>query len=187
MNDESLAGLGQAEFFNEISDARKILEDLSGNPVVGYRIPRQPLTSGVSWALSCIQKAGYLYDASLTSGSTSLEPGSWKGATQGLVLDGSPGQKFGFFISSHFNLLFPNSRLSLGATKRRLSLFLLHAILEKHDGRFKGPFIIRERDFRPSFKTSQARLRRLLAGGQSYRFCDVLEEAKKKLVEKLEY
>lgn len=187
LNDEDFSGSGQAEFFNGISDARKILEDLSGNPVVGYRVPRRALTPRVSWALPCIQRAGYLYDASITSGSKYSGHGSWEGAKQGLVLDGGPGQKFGFFINSRFNFLCSNSALTLGGTIRWEPLFWLQALMDKHDGRFKDPFIVRERDFRPFLTTPQAKLRRLLSSGRSYRFCDVLEDAKKELVERQEY
>lgn len=187
MNDENPARLGPIEFVNEISDARKILEDLSGMPVVGYRVPQWALTPELPWALPSIQRAGYLYDASLTSRSKYFTRAGWKGAKQGLVLDGSPGQRFGFFISPHLNLLFLNSRWTLGRTIRWLPTFLLHALMEGHEGQFKGPMIVDERDFRPSLKAPQARLGRLLGWGRPYRFCDVIEDTKKKMDEKQEY
>ena len=53
------------EFGNDISDAKKLLEDLSGKRVVGYRAPGFSIMQDNAWALDVIHSAGYDYDSSL--------------------------------------------------------------------------------------------------------------------------
>ncbi|HVN15926.1 MAG TPA: polysaccharide deacetylase family protein, partial [Anaerolineales bacterium] len=55
----------ESEFFADISKTKKILEDLSGEAVLGYRAPGFSITKKTPWALPSLAKAGYKYDSSL--------------------------------------------------------------------------------------------------------------------------
>jgi polysaccharide deacetylase family protein (PEP-CTERM system associated) len=53
------------EFRGEVSRSRKLLEDLSGGQVFGYRAPTFSITSSTLWALDILAEEGYLYDSSI--------------------------------------------------------------------------------------------------------------------------
>ncbi|MBX9659160.1 MAG: DUF3473 domain-containing protein [Nitrospiraceae bacterium] len=53
------------QFRQDVRRAKTILEDLTGNCVVGYRAPSFSITSDNSWALSILVEEGYLYDSSI--------------------------------------------------------------------------------------------------------------------------
>lgn len=52
-------------FLEDIVLAKKILEDISGEQVKGYRAPSFSIGAGNPWALESIEKAGYLYSSSV--------------------------------------------------------------------------------------------------------------------------
>lgn len=54
-----------AEFANDIGDAKKILEDLGGAPVHGYRAPSFSIGPSNLWAFDTISQAGYRYSSSV--------------------------------------------------------------------------------------------------------------------------
>lgn len=53
------------EFLTDIVRARKILEDIAGVDVRGYRAPSFSIGSANPWAFDCIAKAGYRYSSSV--------------------------------------------------------------------------------------------------------------------------
>lgn len=53
------------EFFADIVRAKKILEDIAGVAVRGYRAPSFSIGSSNPWAFDCIVKAGYCYSSSV--------------------------------------------------------------------------------------------------------------------------
>ena len=53
------------QFGRDISDAKKILEDISGKPVQGYRAPCFSISQQNLWALEAIRGAGYSYSSSI--------------------------------------------------------------------------------------------------------------------------
>lgn len=57
--------LGREAFFNEVSASRKLLQDLSGQPVFGYRAPTFSITSRTLWAVDELLRAGHRYDSSV--------------------------------------------------------------------------------------------------------------------------
>jgi len=57
--------LGEAAFFDEVSRSRTLLEQLSGQPVIGYRAPTFSVTRRSLWALRQLRRAGYRYDSSI--------------------------------------------------------------------------------------------------------------------------
>jgi len=53
------------QFRKEASRSRKLLEDLSGTPVVGFRAPSFSILPRVDWAYDVLLEEGYLYDSSV--------------------------------------------------------------------------------------------------------------------------
>lgn len=52
-------------FRQETITAKKILEDVSGQPVLGYRAASYSITAKSSWALAVLAEAGFEYDSSI--------------------------------------------------------------------------------------------------------------------------
>lgn len=57
--------LSEAEFFDDVQRAKNILEDLGGQPVLGYRAPSFSIGADNLWALDTLLKAGYRYSSSI--------------------------------------------------------------------------------------------------------------------------
>ncbi len=57
--------LSRSEFADDITRAKKILEDLSGQPVQGYRAPSFSIGSANLWAFDVLAEAGYRYSSSI--------------------------------------------------------------------------------------------------------------------------
>ena len=57
--------LSMQEFFADIDSAKKLLEDLSGQEVKGYRAPSFSISEGNLWAFDCLERAGYRYSSSI--------------------------------------------------------------------------------------------------------------------------
>ena len=55
----------QAEFLEDVSSTRKLLEDVSGQAVTGYRAPSFSINSQTLWAHDVLQQAGYRYSSSI--------------------------------------------------------------------------------------------------------------------------
>jgi len=53
------------EFGEDIGRAKKLLEDISGSPVIGYRAPSFSIGADNLWALDVLQEAGYQYSSSI--------------------------------------------------------------------------------------------------------------------------
>lgn len=53
------------EFYADIVRAKKLLEDIVGHPVHGYRAPSFSISSSNLWAFDCIARAGYRYSSSV--------------------------------------------------------------------------------------------------------------------------
>jgi polysaccharide deacetylase family protein (PEP-CTERM system associated) len=62
---QRVSELSRNEFNEDISRAKKILEDLSGSPVIGYRAPSFSIGADNLWALDLLQEAGYQYSSSI--------------------------------------------------------------------------------------------------------------------------
>ena len=56
------------EFRKEVEYSKKLLEDLSGMKILGYRAPNWSLDLSCFWALEILQDLGFLYDSSMTEG-----------------------------------------------------------------------------------------------------------------------
>lgn len=53
------------EFYEDIVSARKLLEDIAGRDVLGYRAPSFSICAKNLWAFDCIARAGYRYSSSV--------------------------------------------------------------------------------------------------------------------------
>ena len=53
------------DFRTQVRDSRTLLEDLTGEPVLGYRAPSFSIVPGREWALDILVEEGYRYDSSL--------------------------------------------------------------------------------------------------------------------------
>ncbi len=60
-----LGNLTPEQFRCELLDSRGLLEDISGNPVVGFRAPTFSITHKTAWAIDVLAEAGYKYDSSV--------------------------------------------------------------------------------------------------------------------------
>lgn len=55
----------QAQFLEDISSSKKILEDIGGQAVLGYRAPSFSIGTNNLWALDLLLQAGYRYSSSI--------------------------------------------------------------------------------------------------------------------------
>lgn len=62
---QRVSEMSRSEFNEDISRAKKTLEDLSGSPVIGYRAPSFSIGADNLWALDLLQEAGYQYSSSV--------------------------------------------------------------------------------------------------------------------------
>ncbi len=57
--------LGEAAFRADVERSKKVLEDLTGTPVLGYRAPSFSITTQSLWALDVLLDLGFRYDSSI--------------------------------------------------------------------------------------------------------------------------
>jgi polysaccharide deacetylase family protein (PEP-CTERM system associated) len=62
---QMLNRLDPERFRSELEDSRKILEDIAGTAVIGFRAPTFSITHRTAWALDVLAEAGYRYDSSV--------------------------------------------------------------------------------------------------------------------------
>jgi polysaccharide deacetylase family protein (PEP-CTERM system associated) len=60
-----IGSLTVQELRQEVRDSKRILEDLTGTPVLGFRAPSFSITPGREWAFDVLLEEGYTYDSSL--------------------------------------------------------------------------------------------------------------------------
>ena len=65
MSHQMIHRLSPNAFGRELADSKKLLEDLSATPVVGYRAPTFSVTHETAWAIDELAAAGYEYDSSV--------------------------------------------------------------------------------------------------------------------------
>ena len=61
----------RASLAADLDASKKLLEDLAGKPVLGFRAPGGSITRETSWAFDVIAEAGFSYDASVNPGHSS--------------------------------------------------------------------------------------------------------------------
>jgi polysaccharide deacetylase family protein (PEP-CTERM system associated) len=62
---ERASDLDEAAFFDDIDRAKRLLEDIGGVPVQGYRAPSFSIGAGNQWAFDVLARAGYRYSSSV--------------------------------------------------------------------------------------------------------------------------
>lgn len=62
---DRLHRLTPATFREDALDSKRLLEDLAGAPVLGYRAPTWSITRDTAWALDALAHCGFTYDASI--------------------------------------------------------------------------------------------------------------------------
>ena len=60
-----VSNLSRAEFVEDITKSKRLLEDTIGVAVIGYRAPSFSIGQDNIWALECLKEAGYLYSSSV--------------------------------------------------------------------------------------------------------------------------
>ena len=60
-----VTSLTHEEFRRDVRSSKEILEDVSGQPVFGFRAPSFSITPGTEWAFDILLEEGYRYDSSL--------------------------------------------------------------------------------------------------------------------------
>jgi len=62
---QRVSDLTEAEFFDDITRSKRLLEDLGGQAVLGYRAPSFSIGANNLWALDTLKRAGYRYSSSI--------------------------------------------------------------------------------------------------------------------------
>jgi polysaccharide deacetylase family protein (PEP-CTERM system associated) len=65
MSHQMLTRLTCQQLSAELSDSRKLLQDLCGEAVLGYRAPTFSITRQTAWAIDALVEAGFEYDSSV--------------------------------------------------------------------------------------------------------------------------
>jgi polysaccharide deacetylase family protein (PEP-CTERM system associated) len=65
MDHRMLSELTPDEFRAQARDSRALLEDLSGQPVIGFRAPSYSVDPRTLWAIDILEEEGYAYDSSV--------------------------------------------------------------------------------------------------------------------------
>lgn len=65
MNHQLVYNQNELEFRNDIRESKKLLEDIIGDDVIGYRAPSWSITEKSKWAWEVLSEEGFLYDASV--------------------------------------------------------------------------------------------------------------------------
>lgn len=65
MGHQRIYKIGREAFEKDIDRSKKLLEDISGQSVMGYRAPSYSITSESIWALDVLIDAGFTYDSSI--------------------------------------------------------------------------------------------------------------------------
>jgi len=64
-NHELIYRQDTATFRDDVRNARQLLQDLSGQPVAGYRAPSYTIVRKTMWALEILAEEGHTYDSSI--------------------------------------------------------------------------------------------------------------------------
>jgi polysaccharide deacetylase family protein (PEP-CTERM system associated) len=62
---QMLTRMTPQQFRCDAADSRKLLQDISGQPVLGYRAPTFSLVQPTAWAIDVLAETGYSYDSSI--------------------------------------------------------------------------------------------------------------------------
>ena len=166
------------QFRQDVRRSKRILEDLIGLQVIGYRAPSFSITSETAWALSLLVEEGYRYDSSIYHrfrdryGSAVTKTGMYEIETEaGKIWEVSPStmKTCGFHLpvagGGYFRLLpYRASKLCLKTLENQgsqLVMYLHPWEFDPEQPRMDGPVLSRVRHYLNLHKTEQ-RLKWLL-------------------------
>ncbi|MGB0714727.1 MAG: DUF3473 domain-containing protein [Phycisphaerae bacterium] len=64
-NHDVVSQLEPRSFHRDVLDARRYLQDVTGQPIEGYRAPAYSITPATAWALPVLAEVGFSYDSSI--------------------------------------------------------------------------------------------------------------------------
>lgn len=150
-----------SEFRKEIEYSKKMLEDLSGVRIIGYRAPNWSLILSCFWALEILNDLGFLYDSSMTEGF--LKKNEYKIPPQLIeiprssftVLNISIPFGGGFFLRAYPYFL-TNYLMRCRSAKNKMTLIYIHPweLVEKKSDRPRLSFL---NEVKSGFRLSAAR------------------------------
>jgi polysaccharide deacetylase family protein (PEP-CTERM system associated) len=62
---QKVTNLSQDQFREDVARSKRLLEDIAGVPVTGYRAPSFSIMPGIEWALDILLEQGFEYDSSM--------------------------------------------------------------------------------------------------------------------------
>jgi polysaccharide deacetylase family protein (PEP-CTERM system associated) len=175
-----------AEFRESVERTRKLLEDITGSPVSGFRAPSFSIVPGFEWALDILIEEGYTYDSSLFPirrpgygyPGAARDP-HWIDRPAGRIAEIPPAtiRRYGFTLpaagGAYFRLLpYGLARAALREAERRdvPATFYIHPWeLDPDQPRMDVPFSTRIRHY-GGLAATEGRLRRLL---NEFRFAPI--------------
>ncbi len=181
------------QFRRDVGKAKRILEDLTGKPIIGYRAPSFSITAETFWALSILIQEGHLYDSSIydrfhrSDRAVGHETHHSIDTPAGRILEVSPStiNVCGFQLpvagGGYFRLFpYATSRMFLRQLEKRGAQLVMYVHpweLDQDQPRMKGPLLSRFRHYINLHKTED-RLIRLL---RDFRFAPIREATRRLL------
>ena len=167
-----------AQFREDVRRSKKILEELIGREIMGYRAPSFSITAQTEWAISVLIEEGYRYDSSIysrfrsTQGNRVNRTGRYQLKTEaGTIWEVSPstmnacGLQLPVAGGGYFRLFpYAASRMFLRRLEKegsQLVMYLHPWELDPEQPRMDGPMLSKIRHYMNLSKTEQ-RLRWLL-------------------------
>jgi len=118
------------EFRADVRRAKALLEDLAGQPVLGYRAPTFSITERSRWAIDILAEEGYRYDSSIFP--IRHDRYGIPGAPRFLhTVAGANGRALAEFPPTTFRLLGCNLPVAGGGYLRLFPVFLIAAALRR--------------------------------------------------------
>lgn len=175
------------EFRDDVRRSKRILEDLTGERVLGYRAPSFSITDRTPWALAILVEEGYLYDSSLNARfQRSEKSGRERGVREIVTTAGNIfevalptadlcGIQFPIAGGGYFRLFpYSASRMLLRQLERagtQLVIYLHPWEIDPDQPRMDGPLISKFRHYL-NLKRTERRLQYLL---RDFSFAPVVE------------
>jgi len=129
-------------FQESVGRCRRVLEDLSGAPVLGFRAPSFSIVPGKEWALDVLLEEGYRYDSSLFPIKQHPAYGYPDGERDPYWIE-RPGGRIAEFPPATLRLMNTNYPAAGGAYVRLLPFSLVRAAMRSADQRnAPGTFFI---------------------------------------------
>jgi len=151
--------LTEEEFFDDITKAKAVLEDLTSSPVVGYRAAGFSATKAAPWFFRRLAEAGYEYDSSVFP--ARCEHGGVRNGPYGPYVVHTPSGTIREFPVTVANLLGTPVCVFGGGHLRVAPAFLIEAMMRKVLREGRAPICyIHPREIDPSHPRLEMNMRR---------------------------